>query len=380
LGKIKKSDTAEDNRYTRAARDFKSWIDRGILVHDRADAIYVYSQDYKYGGRKMVRTGFIALMELDLGDKIRVLPHENTLAAPKADRLNLMRSVKANLSPIFVLYDDERHKIARLLKAFCSKVKPFIDIKYDGERNRVWRLDDEHLIDEIGHFMKTKDIFIADGHHRYETARTYALECQGKDAPQELKKRSKFLMTYFVESDERMLTILPAHRLIKDLSPITKEDAIERLKKFFEVKRVATLKSCMSALGRFKDRTAFGMYMGKGEHYLLKLRDRRAPEDAIKNNSRDWKRLDVSILHLFLLEHVLSIRDDEENIEYVKEGGEAVRLVDKGIFKIAFFLNPTKVSQVKAIARRGEKMPRKATYFYPKPLSGLVINELTTNN
>lgn len=375
LGKTKKTDGVKDNRYTRARRFFKTWLKSGIMRQDRDEAIYVYSQSYNDRGREIYRIGFIALLKLNR-EKRRVLAHENTLLAPKLDRLNLIREVKANLSPIFVLYEDRPHKISNMLKRFSLRNKPFIDIDLDGVRHKAWRLNDARLVKAVEAFMRPKDIFIADGHHRYEVALTYSIEVQDKSKDKKLKKNSRYMMAYFVESDEEMLTILPAHRLIRDMGILDEGGIKERLGRFFHIEKADTIELVMSRLDELSKTHVFGIYLGRDKFYVLRMKDTKFPNAVIKNNSRAWKRLDVTILHLFILEYVLGIRDDDDNVEFVKDAEKAIDLVDSGVFKIAFFLNPTTVSQVKEIARLGERMPRKATYFYPKPLSGLVINKL----
>lgn len=368
LGKIRRGDDASDNRYTRAQRSFSDWLKKGVMIKDKSDAIYIYSQTYKKDGRPVEQIGFLALMSLDQRSGRKVLPHENTLAAPKTDRLNLMRAVKANLCPIFVLYDDNSHKIVNVLKIERRLEKPFIDIYFDNVRHRVWALDDKRAIKKIARLMRSKDIFIADGHHRYEVACMYAAETR--------KKSSKYLMVYFVESDEEMLTILPAHRVVKDIGRLNKGDITKRLEKFFYMEKVRGIDRLISELsGLRQGRHGFGMYLGKDEFYRLRLKNSSASDAVIRSKPKEWKRLDVTILHLFILQHLLEVSDEDNNIEFFKDPHDAVRAVDENKASIAFFLNPTKVSQVKHIARLGEKMPRKATYFYPKPLSGLVINK-----
>lgn len=365
LGKIKKSDDQDDNRYTRARAFFDAWLKDNVMIRDDRDAIYIYSQRYKAGRKTMEQVGFIGLMEIEKDSHTKVLPHENTLHAPKVDRLNLMRSVRANLSPIFVLYEDGLHKIVNIMNEFRKRAKPFIDINFDKVRHRVWRLDDAEKINDIRMSMKDKDIFIADGHHRYEVAREYAKEAGD----------AQYLMVYFVESDENMLTILPTHRAVKDMGNLAKKDIEEKLSEHFFVSKVRSLKALMSALPHLSGSHTFGLYSGKGKFYVAKLKNTQASDAVIKGKPTDWKRLDVSILHLFVMQHILKIRDEDDNVEFFKDPQDAVRSVDTGKSKIAFFLNPTKVAQVKSIAKLGEKMPRKSTYFYPKPLSGLVINK-----
>lgn len=375
LGKIKPSDDQADNRYTRARRFFDSWLRDGAMVRDDKESFYIYSQQYKHGGKTIERIGFFGLMGVESKDDKKVLPHENTLLAPKVDRLDLMRSVRANLSPIYVLYDDAGNKVAKILRDACRRTRPFMDIYFEGIRSRTWRLDDPKAIRNIERFISDKNVFIADGHHRYEVSKMYSEELSRKSIPENLKEASRFLMVYFVASDEKMLTVLPAHRLPRDIGRLTKDDIVKKLEPYFHMREVTGLKAMMAAIARLKAKHAFGVYMGGGKFKVLVLKDVKMSDSVIKDKPKDWKRLDVAILHRFIFQHVLGIKDSDENIEFVKSPEETAKLVDKGAFKVAFFLNPTEVAQVKRIAKLGEKMPRKATYFYPKPISGVVINK-----
>lgn len=375
LGRIKEGDTETDNRYTRAALDFESWLEEGVLVEDGAPAIYIYTQTYEYDGKKVDRIGFISLMELDLEDK-KVLPHEKTLKAPKEDRLRLMRAVKSNLSPIFMLFQDDKHTVNGILKAFSGKKKPFVDVKIDGVRHRVWALTDKDAIKKIESIMNKKDIFIADGHHRYETSKNYARELVENRAPKSLIDSSKFFMAYFVELDEESLLIMPTHRLIKNARSMSPEEIKEKLSDYFVIEKLPDARKLLRRLGELKESHAFGMYVGDSGYYAISLKDFNKAKTFMGDGSSDWKSLDVAILHRFILQHILEISDEDDNIEFVKDPQDAFKGVDNGEFKIAFFLNPTKVNQVRRVAEHGEKMPRKATYFYPKPLSGLVIRKM----
>jgi uncharacterized protein (DUF1015 family) len=340
------------------------------MTRDRAPSLYVYSQRYRHGGRTIERVGFIALMEIESKKGRKVLPHENTLAAPKIDRLELTRAVRANMSPIYVLYDDPRGSVSGILRRCCLRTRPFMDVRFEGARSRAWRIDDPKAIQKIERLMSAKDVFIADGHHRYEVSRMYSKE-SGSGA-------SGYIMVYFVAADEKMLTVLPAHRLPRDMGRLTAPVILEKLAEYFTVKRSGGLNAALSAMARLSalGAHAFGLCLGRDKFYVLVLKDVRSSDAAIKDKPRDWKRLDVSILHRFIFQHVLGISDSDENIEFVKSPEEAALLVDGKKFKSAFFLNPTRVSEIKRIARLGERMPRKATYFYPKPVSGVVINPL----
>jgi len=223
--------------------------------------------------------------------------------------------------------------------------------------------------------MSKKDIFIADGHHRYETSKNYAREVESSDAPRPLKDNSKFFMAYFVELEEDALTILPTHRLIKDMGSLNEEEIVKRLERYFAVEKCSSAAKLLSRLKALRTSHGFGMCLAKSGYYVIKLKDFNKARSLMGDASIDWKSLDVSILHLVILQNVLGIRDEDDNIEFVKDASEAFKAVAKGEYPLAFILNPTKIAQLKNVARMGEKMPRKATYFYPKPLSGLVINK-----
>ncbi|MFA6078648.1 MAG: DUF1015 domain-containing protein [Candidatus Omnitrophota bacterium] len=374
LGKIRPSDTARNNRYTRSRDFFKSLLEKGVMTRDVKPAIYIYSQGYRFEGRRIEMMGFISLMKLEMG-KNAVHPHENTLHAPKVDRLNLIREVKANLSPIFILYDDNSHSIMRIMKSFTARNRPFIDMDVDGVKHRVWKLDDSSLIKKMDKVIRSRETFIADGHHRYQVSLNYASEVASSKASPELAKNSKYAMAYFVEFNEKILTILPTHRVIKDVGGMSASDMLRLLEGSFIIRKASSLEGAMKKLASLRNTHAFAAYLG-GNYYALQLKDARSSDRVMAGKPKEWRRLDVSILHKFLLEHLLGIRDQEDNIEFVKDPKDGVKLVKTGSFKAAFFLNPTKALQMKKIAQIGERMPRKATYFYPKPLTGLVVNKL----
>jgi uncharacterized protein (DUF1015 family) len=351
------------------------WLRRGILIRDERPAIYIYFQNYKYAGRSIQRVGFISRMGLDLGRKTKILPHENTLLAPKLDRLELTRATKSNLSPIFVLYEDAMGKVGKILRNFAAKNRPIINVNFEGVNNKLWKMDDAALIARIQKLLGDSNVFIADGHHRYEVSRMYAREIQKKNVTASERADSKYTIAYFVESRESALTILPAHRVAKDIGGLTAQEMLDRIGRFFVIEKLPDLKRMMARLGNLNRDHVFGMYPGGKDFYILRLKDLRYSDDAIKDKPVDWKRLDVSILHLFIFQKVLGISDSDDNIEFFKSPEEAADVVRKRHFTAAFFLNPTKAWQVRRIAHIGQRMPRKATYFYPKPISGLVINK-----
>lgn len=374
LGKETKKDNRINNKYTRAQHFLESWLRKDILIRDNKPSIYIYKQIYFHERKRRIRTGFIALMKIEDPHKSRVLPHEYTLQEPKIDRLNLIKKVKANLSPIFSLYYDKKLSISKLLKHPIKKMQPIISIEIEGVTHQLWRISDRKIINSIKNNMQDKKIFIADGHHRYEVALMYKkiLSKKGKR-----HTKAYYIMTYFTNlRDGGNVTILSTHRVLKNIGILNEKKILKSLKGIFEISYFRSLDKLLEVLARDKSRPRFGMYMGKKAYYLLMLKKNVSIPKIIKNEkSPQWKRLDVTILHNIILENLLSLKDTEDNIKYVKDPKHVVRLVDSKRYKIAFFLNPTKVHQVKEVAERGDMMPQKSTYFYPKLLTGLVINK-----
>ena len=375
LGRRSARDGLRCNRYTRARYYFTEWLDKGILAQDAKPALYIYKQDYAQDGAKKSRIGFIALMRLEGFSKKGILPHENTFSSPKEDRSNLIRATGANLSPVFSIYQDSRHVVKNTLLSNTRNLKPDIDIFRDGSRHRLWRLTDEKNIAGIQRAMAAKTAFIADGHHRYEAA------LQFKDEMRKLHHGASggydYVMMYFTDMDPGALTILAAHRIIKEIPYTRAEDVIDRLKGHFVIKNLSSGKRLLHWLKISKDSSKqFGLYMDK-KAFVIKLKNSGAlSELEAGGRSDEWKALDVSILHQLILEKALHISGREGNIAYAQDPKEAIQKVDRSDYRLAFFLNPTKISQVEAIARKKELMPHKSTYFYPKLLSGLVFNQV----
>ena len=389
LGKETPADSGKNNKYTRAKDFFNSWLEKNVLVQDETPAIYVYSQGYKDAntGENKTSWGFLARMEIEDPKTSRVLPHENTFAKPKQDRLNLIREVRANLSPIFTLFKDEGETVRGLLRGAFNK-EPLFDLTSDGVRHRFWRLEDPLAIKKIQGFMRDKDIFIADGHHRFEVARMYREEMrtQGHKDTRTQGHKTKlegydYVMVYFAPLDERDLTVLATHRLIKGMD-IDAGKLLEKLKEYFCIEQSKNKEELFKKMASVKtDECAFGMYFTGAPFYLLKLKKEVDLDKVIEGNrSGQWKRLDVSILHEIIFDKILRLKDKVTNEEgivlYTRDPDYAISEVKKGACKAAFLLNPTKVDQVKNIAEIGDKMPHKSTYFYPKLLSGLLINKL----
>lgn len=377
LGKTSPEDNEKNNRYTRAGIFLEEWIDKGILVRDLRESVYVYDQEYIDDGKKRRRLGFISLARLEEDRTKGFLPHERTFRGPKLDRLNLMRETGANMSPIFSIVLDENKKIINILKDFARKSKPVFDVKFDGTRNRIWLMDDPVAIKRLKVSIKDKRALIADGHHRYEVAleyKRYMLKHKAAAGPDALN----YVMMYFATSDPSGFAILPTHRMVEGISAESFRRNLDKISKFFDIIHLGS-KDKMFARMRAEGRHTIGIYIGGLRDYLCLSLKRRDASGLIKSkNSAYWRNLDVVILHRLVFEKALGIRGEkaERVISFTRDPQEAFEWAASGEGRAAFFLNPPALDEIKNIVKRRERMPHKTTYFYPKPPSGMVINKI----
>lgn len=375
LGKASEGDNEKDNTYTRAAATINKWMDDGVLVRDKNENFYVYLQEYPYRGKKFSRLGFIGLMKIEDSERNKIYPHEKTLAKPKADRMNLISKVGANLSPIFSLFSTPGKGSARgLLEKTITGKEPVIDVSENGERERLWKIDDPGALDSIVDMMKEARVFIADGHHRYEVARQYRDMMRRESG---YDGSADHVMMYFADmSDVENLTVMATHRVVKKMPFRGDEDAKRLLSGHFSSRVCSSVESLIECLDAAEENEQVFGYFGGNEYLLFSTGEVQALTSAMPEARRmEWKTLDVSILHSAVFKTFLSVDDGEGNITYVRDAGKAAHLVSDGSHEAAFFLRATRVSQIKAVAELGEMMPQKSTYFYPKLLSGLVINK-----
>ncbi len=383
LGKESQSDNEHDNRYTRAKEQFGAWLNDSILQGSDKPAIFPYKIDYEIKNQKKTMSGFFVLLKLDPGYKM-VKAHERTLSKPKADRLSLMRTCHANLEPIQLLYIDENDTI---MKNIDEKIdEPVINVKgYDGFTHRLWRLEDENIISKITEKLSDKILFIADGHHRYQTAINYADEVKKKTGNNDEDASFNYRMVILANMFDEGLSILPTHRFIK-MPNINVNDLIKKIGEYFVVdkKTVDSSKGdCKSLSKKIKEELEtktehkFAMYI-KNQYYILTLKDERIMDRFADDRSETWRTLDVSILHKIILEHLMGINEKnlEDHVKYTRVDEEAIEFVDEGRYDLSFFMNATKIEELKAVADAGEHMPQKSTYFLPKMLSGLVMYKM----
>ncbi len=377
LGKEFSADSETDNRYTRAAATFRQWLQDGVLVRDPRPGFYLYRQEYEFEGEKFCRTGFFARVKVEAFSAGNILPHEFTLTKAKTDRTRLLDACHANFSPIFGLYSDPERKMDSLLEDENNLER--LSLIDDGDVvHRVWRLDDAAVCREISNRIRDKKIYIADGHHRYETALAFAEANRGK------VEDCAHVMMFLTNMDSDSMSIFPIHRVAKSPQPFDRESFLQKVGEYFDIApwrgdlNATAIKSQLKKLGR--EQIAFCAYMGKNHAVVLKVKDTKNILPLLeKDESEDTQVLDVVQLHAVLLRHILKIdtrkKAGQQCVSYKVNSEEGMEMVDGGEYDAAFFMNPTRIDQVRRLAEKGIRLPQKATFFYPKLLSGLVINK-----
>jgi uncharacterized protein (DUF1015 family) len=383
------ADGDEENRYTRAAAVLEDWSRSAVLQESREPGFSIYEMEYKVGRDAKRLRGIICLVRIEDYDSGIVKPHETTLSGPKTDRLNLLRSCKATFSQIFSLFSDPLGTVAGILAKVSRK--PEMEVKHrDGVTHRIWSLTDRKDIDAIVRELADKHIFIADGHHRYDTALNYRNERRKAAGSFTGEEGFNYVAMFLARLEDPGLTIFPAHRALFNLTDFNAQKFEEDLNKYFDIERIdfdkkSESKDLLTVLDTMAHRAdhahVFGMRV-KGEHsyYLLTLRNEADMDVLLPAKSPAYRRLDVSVLHHLIIDKLLGISMQTHkmglNIEYVKDAEEADKRVHDNAAEIVFFMNPTKVREVKDVAIAGERMPQKATYFYPKLLTGLVMHKI----
>jgi uncharacterized protein (DUF1015 family) len=385
-GKTNSSDNGEDNQYTRAAGYLSDWIEKGALKQDADESIYAYVQDFEALGNRVQRYSFIALAKLEEFGAV-VKPHEEILEKPLIDRLNLKKTTYADFGLVFLLYED-RQRIADGIITEAAKQKPLIDFTDEQDvRHRLFAITAQADIEQIVKMMGDKSCIIADGHHRYTTGLTYSKE-NGNPA-------AKFQMLAFANTHHEGLIILATHRLVGNLDNFNLDVFINSLRDKFQISeyKFNSTETKFQARQKMleqmkaehdKDKNAIGIYSSTNAFYVAVLKDKSEMDEIAPDMSPQSKTLDLTVLHKLVLEGLLGIDKERlskgENIQYVKDTPSAIddsiEQVDSGQKQVAFFMNPVKIKELKAVTDAGERMPQKATYFYPKVFSGLTIYKL----
>ncbi len=389
LGESTSLDNDRDNPHTRAAQYLRQWQESGILLRDPKPALYYYELDYSLPSMPpQTRCGFICALRLEDFSSGGVKPHERTFQAVKDERLGLMMTCHANLSPIFALYSDPGETVHRALKQGVQSVPAMKFRDRTGMEHRLWPVDHRDILQHVSHLMQDKAIFIADGHHRYETALTYRGIQRVQAGSIREKAPYEYVMMYLSNLNQGGLTILPTHRLLRNLDAIKPDVFLQSVDAFFDVMPYGASESGVGAwreglrsCGERKE-TIFGFAHRSGSPlYLLKAKTHPVRDYLESVGVPEVLRtLDVVVLDHVLLRRVMGLSEsflaNENNIHFKHDLVEALTQVQGGTYDAGFFINGTRIEQVQEVANAGLIMPHKATYFYPKVGSGLVINPL----
>lgn len=394
-GEELQEDSPLNNKYSRAQKTLEEWLAKGLLQPEQGPAIYLHQHQFQYKSNNFSRTTLLTRVRLEESgiesERKTVFPHEGTQEGPKLDRLNLLRACQANLSPIFALYENQDEKI-RLSLAESQESIPIIQNSgASGESHKVWKIDKAEVIVRLQeHFFK-KALFIADGHHRYETALSYQREMlaneKAQTTPVQKVQAYDFTLMGLVSMTDPGLLILPVHRLIKGVNRNLLLELKGKLMEYFDIYTFPLNEldpdNYINKLASFierdtKELTTICCYGIEGNHYfILSLKqDADIKKFMPEDRSQAYCQLEVSLLHHVILEGMLGLTKDMNKIDFTTDGPEAVNKVTSGEYQAAFLIRPLSVESIIKVARAGDRMPGKSTYFYPKLPTGLVINSL----
>jgi uncharacterized protein (DUF1015 family) len=361
FGKEEPGDNETENKYTRAKRCLDVWINDGILIRSDKPSFYAYEVIYTIQDVRKRLRGFLCLVKLEELGNGSVYPHECTHSEPKQDRLNLLKACGASTSPIFSLYKSSADGISDILSRI-TLTRPYLQAPdLSGNLHRLWQIDHAEEIEIVRQELADKPIFIADGHHRYETSLDYAREMSAKKISLSNGKLYDYTLTFLADMMDEGITILPTHRLIKEIPG----DIDGMLSKYFEIETIADDFDIRRRLSGRKN--AFGFFKKREKvWHILTYRGRNLSEVH-----PDLRETDVIILHEMIFKKILM----NAEIGYEMDIAKALDQVNDGEYAAAFFLNPTQVKDVEKSALSSMRMPPKSTYFYPKLLTGLVLNK-----
>jgi len=378
---LTKEEDGQKNKYEVAKSYLENWQKENVLERDNQPQLYIYHQTYRLDdGRSLTRKGFIAARRVESFDTGRIRPHEHTFAGPKADRMHLIKATQTNLSPIFGIYGDPGKKVLNLLEEAPGK-KLLIDIQTEeGNRHQVWGVSDASILQKVDEAMQDKVVFIADGHHRYETALGYRDYLKAEGKLNDENASANFVMMYLCPMEDEGLVILPTHRVLVEKPKVEFATALEKIQKHFEVKEYADFAPALKDLESSKQAIAF-LLATQNKFWVIKTDASRVEKiETLAKIPPAVRNLDVTLLHKYLLPQIFEVNlsegDEAKKIHYVKDTQEALQAPQKGQASLSFILNSTKMKQVEEVSNIGERMPHKSTFFYPKLLSGLLFNRL----
>lgn len=370
------------DKYKKAKELLDKWLEDGTLAIDENPCFYVYEERFTVGDKERSFKGIIAKVHLYGFERGIILPHEQTLSKAKEDRFNLMQETACNFSQVYSLYDDEAGKIDKSIERISSR-KPDQSFTDDaGVTHSLWVVPRCTEIDKISANMAGKKLYIADGHHRYETALKYRNTLREQGVISEFGDfEQDYIMMMLVNMHSNGLVVFPTHRIVHGIEGFSANSVVRACSDIFDTGTTKSAETASQKLKGIYDKgeTGFCMYDGK-KYILMKLKEDADVKELMKDSSDALRKLDVSVLQKLVFERVMGIDAESvangTNISYTRDIGEAVAAVDNGEANCCFLLNPTRVEEIAEVARAGEKMPQKSTYFYPKLITGLVMNKL----
>ncbi len=384
---LNRDEPGEDNldaRYERAAKFLAQWKNDGILQEEKEDAFYVYHQEFDWEGTHYIRTGFLGRIKIEEFGKGNVFPHEQTMSGPKADRLKLLKACQTNLSPIFGLFPDNDNSVQAPLDEAVRGVTPLEVTDELGVLHRIWAVTDHTVLGKVQEALRDKPIFIADGHHRYETANNYRNWLKEEGKLESDSAPANYVLMHFVGMSDPGLAILPTHRLVSGLKDVSAEDLQKTLGEHFELEEIGTgdeaAKETWGLMDADGGQDVFGFGTpSDGKWYFARLTDSSPMKELAKEQSEDWQQLGVSLLHRLVFDHLVAPQLAEGDLtwKYVHLMDEVNDAMTNNKCQLACLVAPAGIEHVEAIASEFEKMPPKSTFFYPKLLSGLVFNPLS---
>jgi uncharacterized protein (DUF1015 family) len=385
LNKETPADTPNDNRYTRAAQTLRDWTRDSVLAQDSARSLYVYQQEFEVEGKRHTRKGFMARVRLEKFGEGRIYPHEETLSGPKADRLKLFHATNMNLSQIFGMYPDEHGEVQAKLDAAVARSLPIQATDHLGVVSKLWPISDQHVISAVASILGPKPVFIADGHHRYETALRYLEEQQQAGEVTSAEAPANFVLMMLVSMSDPGLVILPTHRLVSGLGALTAAQLRTVLGPHFEMETVGhgpdAAREAWELIETDGSQELFGFgTVADGVWQTGRFVSQPLMAELAGEHSPAWQGLAVAVLHRVVLDRLLpGAGMATPRCQYVHLLKEVTDAVAAKQCELAVLVPPATMGHVEEIAGNLEKMPPKSTYFYPKLLSGLVFHSLKAN-
>jgi uncharacterized protein (DUF1015 family) len=360
--------------YDQAAKELADWRESEIVVQDEEPALWALEQDYTGpDGQRRTRKGFLARVRVENYGPGRIRPHERTHPGPKEDRLRLTRATQANLSPIFALFSDPDGRAWSALQPATTEPPWGEATDEDGTDDRLWRIADPRAIADVKEALSGAELLIADGHHRYETARAYADEVGGEGP-------HRYVLMDLVALQDPGLTVFPTHRLLKNLTSEQQEALADAIRAHFEIEALSSTEQLAPAADPENLRMGY-IDSHFQRPFMLSLKDHAAVEAALPGRSEAFRNLDTAVLEALILKGALNMTDEDidhlTQLDYARDTSEAIELVQTAQRDATFLMAPVPIERVQAIAAAGESMPPKSTYFFPKVPTGLLFNPLS---